>query len=172
MEAFHLRCDGAAFRGVGDARGGGAKGLGETETIPGLLLYRPPAGWNIVETGGDSQALGPISNGIVPSITMSPGNHGLLAKLSDTFEPEYYDTSASLKIVSQKSFTTSAGVKGVCAQCVDPSGQLPIVQYSYVFLSPDGQELELACACASVDAKVYKPVFDASMKTVVILNPE
>jgi len=43
-----------------------------------------------------------------------------------------------------------------------------VTQYSYIFLSSDGQQLELACACASADAAVYLPVFDASMKTVII----
>jgi hypothetical protein len=68
--------------------------------------------------------------------------------------------------VENSSFETAAGVKGVRLQEVDATGK--VTQYSYIFLNPDGQQLELACACATVDAKVYLPVFDASMKTVVI----
>src|ERR1700677_2811592 len=147
------------------------KGLGDTITLPGLLSYQAPAGWNQVETNASPQACGPISNGVVPDITFNPGNYGPLSKLADTFELTYYDDhSVSLKQVDQKSFVTSAGVKAVRVHAINASSG--ITQYSYVFLSSDGQQLELACACATADAAVYLPVFDASMKSVKILKPE
>jgi hypothetical protein len=142
------------------------KGLGNPVKVPGLLSFRPPAGWSQEETSGDLQMRGPVSNGRVPDITVNPGNNGTLTNLADTYEPELYDTGAKLKIVKNASFVTAAGVKGVRLQEVDATGK--VTQYSYIFLSPDGQQLECACACATVDAAVYLPVFEASMKTVVI----
>lgn len=147
------------------------KGLGQSITIPGLLSYRVPGGWSTnEETNASPQARGPISNGVVPDITFNPGNHGTLSNLKDTFDPSYYDdmSNVSLKVVDQMQFVTSAGVKGVRVHLVDKASPPRVVQYSYIFLSADGQELELACACAAQDATVYLPVFDASMKTVVI----
>ena len=142
------------------------KGLGNPVTAWGLLSFRPPAGWTQEEISGDLQMRGPVSNGVVPDITVNPGNNGSLSDLKDTYQPELYDTGASLKIVANTSFTTAAGVKGVRLQEVDATGK--VTQYSYIFLNPDGQQLELACACATVDAEVYLPVFETSMKTVVI----
>lgn len=146
------------------------KGLGNPVKVPGLLSFQPPAGWKQEETSGDLQMRGPVSNGWVPDITVNPGNNGTLTNLSDTYEPELYDTGAKLKIVKNTSFVTAAGVKGVRLQEVDATGK--VTQYSYIFLSPDGQQLELACACATMDAAVYLPVFDASMKTVVIAKDD
>ena len=150
------------------------QGLGATITIPGMLSYRVPAGWSTdTETNASPQARGPISNGVVPDITFNPGNHGTLANLKDTFELSYYDDlSVSLKQVSQKAFTTATGVKGVCIRATDRVTPSRITQLSYVFLSSDGQELELACVCATADAAVYAPVFERSMKSVVILKEE
>ena len=145
------------------------KGLGDTITIPGLLSYQVPAGWSTdTETNASPQARGPISNGVVPDITFNAGNHGTLKNLADTYQPELWDTSESLKIIEQKPFVTTAGVKGVRLKEVESSTPSRVTQYSYIFLSSDGQLLELACACATVDAAVYLPVFEASMKTVVI----
>jgi len=142
------------------------KGLGNPVKAWGLLSFRAPAGWTQEETSGDLQMRGPVSNGWAPDITVNPGNNGPLSDLKDTYQPELFDNGASLKIVANTSFTTAAGVKGVRLQEVDATGK--VTQYSYIFLNPDGQQLELACACATVDAKVYLPVFEASMKTVVI----
>jgi hypothetical protein len=142
------------------------KGLGKKVVVPELLSFLPPAGWIQEETSGDLQMRGPVSNGVVPDITVNPGNNGSLSDLKDTYQPELYDTGASLKIVANTLFTTAAGVKGVRLQEVDATGK--VTQYSYIFLNSDGQQLELACACATMDAKVYLPVFEASMKTVVI----
>jgi hypothetical protein len=142
------------------------KGLGDTITIPGLISYRAPNGWSQEETNASPQPRGPISNGVVPDITFNPTNHGSLDDFVTNFQPELFDSGQSLKYLDKTSFVTAAGVKGIRCRCVDPTNT--ITQYSYVFLSSDGQQLELACACASVDVKVYLPVFDASMKTVVI----
>ena len=144
------------------------KGLGNPVTASGLLSFRAPAGWTQEETSGDLQMRGPVSNGWSPDITVNPGNYGPLSGLQNTYQPELFDTGASLKIVATTSFTTAAGVKGVRLQEVNASGN--VTQYSYIFLNPDGQQLELACACATMDAKVYLPVFDASIKTVVIVK--
>jgi hypothetical protein len=146
------------------------KGLGQPVTADGLLSFRAPAGWTQEETGGDLQMRGPVSNGWAPDITVNPGNHGPLSDLKDTYQPELFDNGASLKIVSTTSFTTAAGVKGVRLLEVDAAGK--VTQYSYIFLNADGQQLELACACATVDAKVYLPVFDASVKTVVLVKDD
>jgi hypothetical protein len=143
------------------------KGLGDTITIPDLLSYRVPGQWTTdTETNASPQARGPISNGVVPSITFNPSNHGSLADFVSNFQPEFWDTGAPLQYKDQAPFTTAAGVKGIRCRSVSADGK--ITQYSYVFLSSDGQQLELACACATADAAVYLPVFDASMKTVVI----
>jgi hypothetical protein len=145
------------------------KGLGETIRIPELLSYRVPAGWTSdTETNASPQARGPISNGFVPDITFNAGNHGTLAGFAQDFQPELYDSGRQLKYMDQTPFVTAAGVKGIRCRSVDPSNPSLVTQYSYIFLSSDGQQLELACACATVDAAVYLPVFDASMKTVVI----
>jgi len=149
------------------------KGLGNPVTVSGLLSFRPPAGWTQEETSGDLQMRGPVSNGVVPDITVNPGNHGTLSNLKDTFDPSYYDNSdVRLKVVDQAPFVTSAGVKGMRVHLVDNASPPRVVQYSYIFLSPDGQELELACACAPQDAAVYLPVFEASVKTVVIAKDD
>ena len=147
------------------------KGLGDTVTIPDMLRYRVPGGWSTnEETNASPQARGPVSNGVVPDITFNPGNHGTLSDLKDTFNPTYYDdiSGVTLKVTAQTSFVTSAGVKGARVRLVDTASPSRVVQYSYIFLSADGQELELACACAEQDEKVYLPVFEASMKTVQI----
>jgi hypothetical protein len=145
------------------------KGLGAAITIPGLLAYRVPAGWTTdTETNASPQARGPVSNGVVPDITFNPGNYGTLADFTKNFQPELYDSGQGLVYKDQASFATTAGVKGI--RCRSVSANAQITQYSYIFLSSDGQQLELACACATADAAVYLPVFDASMKTVVILK--
>jgi len=147
------------------------KGLGERIVIPGLLSYEVPQGWSTdTETNASPQARGPISNGVVPDITFNPGNHGTLADFAKDFQPVLYDSGRTLKYMDQKPFVTSAGVKGIRCRSVSSSTPPLVTQYSYIFLSSDGQQLELACACASMDAAVYLPVFDASMKTVVILK--
>ena len=149
------------------------KGLGETITIPGLLSYRVPGGWSTdTETNASPQARGPISNGVVPDITFNPTNHGTLDDFVTNFQPEDFDTTSNLKYLDKTPFVTAAGVKGIRCRCVDFSNPPKVTQYSYVFLSTDGQQLELACVCATVDTKVYLPVFDASMKTVTILKPD
>jgi hypothetical protein len=147
------------------------QGLGATIEIPGLLSYQVPKGWSTnEETNASPQARGPISNGFVPDITFNPGNYGSLADLATTFQPALYDFNIPLKYMDQKSFVTAAGVKGVRLRAMDPSTPSRVTQFSYIFLSSDGQQLELACACATADAAVYGPVFDASMKSVVILK--
>jgi hypothetical protein len=71
-------------------------------------------------------------------------------------------------VVSHKDFVTAAGVKGMRVTCIDPATPPTMEQFSYIFLSSDGQQLEVACTCAAVDANVYGPVFDGAMKSVVI----
>jgi hypothetical protein len=160
--AMGLRCEAAPNQMV-------PKGLGRKVVVPELLSFLPPAGWTQEETSGDLQMRGPVSNGVVPDITVNPGNNGTLSNLKDTFDPSYYDNSnVRLKVADQTPFVTSAGVKGMRVHLVDQASPPRVVQYSYVFLNADGQELELACACAPQDAAVYLPVFEASMKTVVI----
>jgi hypothetical protein len=146
------------------------QGLGATITIPGMLSYKVPKGWSTdTETNASPQARGPISNGFTPDITFNPGNYGSLADLATTFQPSLYDSyNIPLKYVDQQSFVTAAGVKGVRLRAADPSTPSRVTQFSYIFLSADGQQLELACACATMDAAVYEPVFDASMKSIVI----
>ena len=144
------------------------KGLGDPVTASELFTFRPPAGWQQDETRGDLQMRGPISNGWVPDMIANGGNHGTLANLADIYQPMLYDTGAEVKIVEKTPFTTAAGVKGLRAREVDATGK--ITQYSYLFINPDGQLVELACACATVDANVYLPVFDASAKTLVFTS--
>jgi hypothetical protein len=70
---------------------------------------------------GSPWVTGPISNGFVPDITFNSGNTGSLADSVKNYEPTFYDGAAiPLKYVGQKSFVTSAGVKGIRCQSVDP----------------------------------------------------
>lgn len=144
--------------------------LGETISLPGLLSYRAPKGWSTdTETNASPQPRGPPSTGFTPDITFNAGNHGSLADFVASYQPELYDTSLiPLKFVDQKPFVTAAGVKGVRLRSVDPSNPSRATQFSYIFLSSDGQQLELACACATADVSRYEPIFEASMKSVVI----
>jgi hypothetical protein len=144
------------------------KGLGAPVTASDLFSFQPPAGWKQDETNGDLQMRGPVSNNFAPEMTANGGNHGTLANLADIYQPVLYDNNAPLKIVEKTDFTTAAGVKGLRAQEVSADGKL--TQYSYLFINPDGQLMELACTCATVDAKVYLPVFDASAKTLVFVQ--
>ena len=141
------------------------KGLGDGVTASDLFSFRPPAGWSQLETSGDLQMRGPVSNGWAPDMTANGGNHGTLADLANIYQPELYDNGVSLKIVDKASFTTAGGVKGLRVREVPADGK--VTQYSYLFINPDGQLVELACACATADASVYLPVFDASAKTIV-----
>jgi hypothetical protein len=144
------------------------KGLARAVTASDLFSFQPPAGWKQEETSGDLQMRGPVSNNFVPDMTANGGNHGKLENLADIYQPELYDNNAPLKIVNKSDFTTAAGVKGLRAEEVSADGK--VTQYSYLFINPDGQLVELACACATVDAKVYLPVFDASAKTIVFVQ--
>jgi hypothetical protein len=143
------------------------KGLGDAVTATELFSFRPPAGWKQLETSGDLQMRGPISNGWAPDMTANPGNYGTLANLANIYQPELYDNGASLTIVDKASFTTAAGARGLRLHEVDAAGK--VTQYAYVFINPSGQLVELACACATMDASVYLPVFDASAKTLVFV---
>jgi hypothetical protein len=144
------------------------KGLGNAVTADGLFSFQPPAGWSQEETGGNLQMRGPVSNGWAPDMTANGGNHGTLANLADIYQPELYDNGTSLKMTDKTSFTTAAGVKGLRVREVPADGK--VVQYAYLFINPDGQLMELACACAAQDANVYLPVFDASAKTLVFVG--
>jgi hypothetical protein len=85
--------------------------------------------------------------------------------LDNIYQPELYDNGDSLQIAEKVTFITAAGLKGLRAREVTGDGK--VTQYAYLFISPAGQLTELACACATTDAQVYLPVFDASAKTIV-----
>ncbi len=76
-----------------------------------------------------------------------------------------------LKLVDAKPFVTATGLKGMRLHSIDPASPPTAEQFSYVFNNKDGLVMEFACACAPADAAHEAAIFDACMKSVVMLDP-
>jgi hypothetical protein len=123
--------------------------------------------------GGFPQAIGPASNNFTPDITFKTDGYQTVDQFVATYQPNLVDVSQPfpMKLVDRKPFVTAAGVKGMRLHSIDVQNPPTAEQFSYVFPNPDGMVFEFACACAPADAARYAPIFDASMKTVLILKP-
>jgi hypothetical protein len=159
---------------------GSTQDAGPTLRTPSLFSYQAPPGWTSqvaggLALGGFPQAVGPASHNFTPDITFITDGYHTIDQFAKTYQPHLVDLTLTqmfpLKLVDQKPFVTAAGVKGVRLHSIDPANPPTAEQFSYVFPNPDGLVFEFACACAPADAAHYAPIFDASMKTVVILKP-
>jgi hypothetical protein len=165
--------------GVAMASGGLRAGAGEpgpTLSTPSVFRYQAPPGWTSqvaggLTLGGFPQAVGPASNNFTPDITFITDGYASVDQFAKTYRPRLIDMTPRvfpLKLVDQKPFVTTAGVKGIRLHSIDPASPPIAEQYSYVFPNRNGMVMEFACACAPADAARYLPIFDASMKTVVV----
>jgi hypothetical protein len=157
---------------------GSAQDAGPTLSTPSLFSYVAPKGWGSQvgpsgAMGGFPQAVGPASNNFTPDITFKTDGYQMVDQFVRTYQPNLVDVDQPflMKLVEQKPFVTAAGVKGYRLHSIDTANPPTAEQFSYVFPNPDGLVFEFACACAPADAAHYAPIFDASMKTVVILKP-
>ena len=143
---------------------------------PSLFNYIAPPGWTSQvgpsAFGGFPQAVGPASHNFTPDITFKTDGYHTLASFVQTYRPALVDTDQpfAMKLVDQKPFVTASGAKGIRLHSIDTANPPTAEQFSYVFPNPDGMVFEFACACAPADAAHFAPIFDASMKTVVIVN--
>lgn len=161
------------------ASGSGSGGdAGPTLSNPGLFSYVAPSGWGSQvgpsgAMGGFPQAVGPASNNFTPDITFKTDGYESVDNFVKTYQPSLVDVDQPfpMKLVDAKPFVTAAGVKGYRLHSIDIANPPTAEQFSYVFPNPDGLVFEFACACAPADAAHDAPIFDASMKTVVILRP-
>jgi hypothetical protein len=125
---------------------------------PSLFNYIAPKGWTSQvgpsAFGGFPQAVGPAAHNFTPDITFKTNGYASVATFVKSYRPTLIDTDQPfpLKLVDQKPFATASGAKGVRLHSIDPSNPPTAEQFSYIFANPDGM------------------IFDASMKTVVIVN--
>jgi hypothetical protein len=177
----------ACSRGDGNAGGDSSNQPGPTLSTPSLFSYQAPSGWGSKVAGagvlgGFPQAVGPASNNFTPDITFVTDGYQTINQFAKTYKPHLVDMEDPfpakpsdqpfpMKLVDQEPFVTAAGVKGIRLHAIDPANPPLAEQFSYIFPNPDGMVFEFACACAPADAARYAPIFDASMKTVVILQP-
>jgi hypothetical protein len=148
--------------------------MGPTIASPGLPTYRAPKGWTATHLiSGYPQAAGEKTHHFTPDITFVTHGYQPLADYVKTYQPHLVDIDFVylLKLVDQQPFVTTAGFKGVRLHSIDATHRPVAEQFSYVFSSSRGMVLEFACACAPADAAHYAPIFDQSMKTVVLYQP-
>jgi hypothetical protein len=169
----------ACSRAGGNSSGSAEQDPGPTLSTPSLFSYQAPSGWSSqvaggLELGGFPQAVGPASNNFTPDITFITNGHKTVEQFAKMYTPRLVDLiprTYPMKLVDQKPFMTAAGVAGIRLHSIDPASPPIAEQFSYVFSNPDGTLFQFACACAPADADHYAPIFDASMKTVIILQP-
>jgi hypothetical protein len=156
---------------------GSSPDAGPTLTGPSVFRYVAPPGWTSQvgpsSMGGFPQAIGPASHNFTPDITFKTDGYEPVAQFVQAYQPTLIDVVAQvfpLKLVDQEPFVTAAGVQGVRLHSIDPSSPPTAEQFSYIFSDRNGLIYEFACACAPADSARYAPIFDASMKTVVILQ--
>jgi hypothetical protein len=153
---------------------GSGQDMGPTIRNPALFSYQAPKGWSsTLAADGFPQAVGTQSNNFTPDITFATNGYAKIDAFAKTYQPHLVDVSYAfpLKLVDEKPFVTAKGLKGMRLHSIDPASPPLAEQFSYVFNNKDGLVMELACACAPADAAHYAPIFDASMKTVLMLDP-
>jgi len=173
-------CSRAGGDSSGESAGNSSQGLGPTLSTPSLFSYVAPAGWTSQVAGGYAlggfpQAVGPASHNFTPDITFITDGYSSIADFVKKYQPKLVDLTGTqvfpLKLLDEEPFVTAAGVQGMRLHSIDPANPPIAEQFSYVFPNPDGLVFEFACACAPADVAHDAPIFDASMKSVVILRP-
>ena len=171
-------CSRAGGDSSGESAGNSSQGLGPTLSTPSLFSYVAPKGWSSQvgpggAMGGFPQAVGPASHNFTPDITFKTDGYQTVAQFVKTYQPKLVDVDQPfpMKLVDEEPFVTAAGVQGMRLHSIDVANPPTAEQFSYVFPNPDGLVFEFACACAPADAAHDAPIFDASMKTVMILRP-
>ena len=157
---------------------GSSQEAGPTLSTPSLFSYVAPKSWTSQvgpsgAMGGFPQAVGPASHNFTPDITFKTDGYQTVEQFVRTYQPKLVDVDQAfpMRLVDKQPFVTAAGVKGYRLHSIDVANPPTAEQFSYVFPNPDGLVFEFACACAPADAAHDGPIFDASMKTVLILKP-
>jgi hypothetical protein len=150
---------------------------GPTVLAKGLLSYQAPPGWMVRDPVGISKyqiAVAPAPAGIPANINIEVDQEagpmdGYIANSLATLKklPQVED----LTVVSQKTFTTAAGLDGRRVVVTDTVPQLNNVRIEQVFYYFDGggdNKLVITATCRASDAATDEPLFDAAMKSMTL----
>jgi hypothetical protein len=137
--------------------------LGDVVSEPGLFFSQAPKGWAVQEDPELDYAtcVGPAeSDGSSPSIkTNSQGYQSV-----DDYVKSITPDTGGAKIVDRGSFTTRSDVAGQ-RLVIQKDSQERVV---YVFPGKSGLLLTFNCSCPAAEDGQFRPLFDASMKSLTL----
>jgi len=138
--------------------------LGSLVRQEGLFTFQAPKGWKVA-TGPEHDfpaCIGPAqAGGSVPSI--EPGQQGY--ESVDTFAEAVTRNTGDVQTLDKRKFVTDAGVTGQRIVARKGGSQEVVI---YAFSGKNGLLLTFTGSCAPVDDQQLRPVFDASMKSLVL----
>ena len=150
---------------------------GPTVLAKGLLSYQAPAGWIARDPVGISKyqiAVAPARVGMPANINIEVDQE---AKPMDDYIANSLATLKKLPqvedltVVSQKTFTTAAGLDGRRVVVTDTVPQLNNARIEQVFYYFDGggdNKLVITATCSASDAAINEPLFDAAIKSMTL----
>lgn len=158
---------GACSRSGAASHGPGAPpdpNLGPVVSEDGLFSFQAPKGWTVERNPqlDYPTCVGPRGpGGDVPSIV--PGQEGY--ESVDTFADAVTSNTGDVRIVDKSRFATHQGTTGERIVARKGVGQEVVI---YAFAGKNGLLLTFTGSCAPADDDRVRPMFDASMRSLVL----
>jgi hypothetical protein len=165
-----LSCSRNAGSDPSSGSSGGSSDLGSPVTDDGVFSFQGPKGWNPQDDPDRAYptCIGPAEEGgFKPSIFItSEGNQAVDDYVKSQTE-KLSGINSKFKLVDKASFKTDHGETGMRLVVRNESSPRKIESVRYVFAMKNGLLLVFRCQCPSAEDAQFRPIFDASMKSLI-----
>jgi len=145
--------------------------LGKTVSEDGLFSFQGPKGWEPRDEPEReySTCIGPPeAGGFKPFIFITPEDNQTVDDYVKTQTGNLTGVDGKLTLVDKGSFKTDHGDSGARMVVRNESSARKVESVRYIFSAKNGLLLVFKCQCLSVDDAQFRPIFDASMKTLTL----
>ncbi len=142
----------------------------ETVSVAGVFSYEAPAGWTVQNSPASKcpVALGARKDNFTANLNVvfepfaGTLDDYVAANMKEISGPSGF---ANLRIIEQKSFQTSAGVRGARVVLDDTQGAVNLQQVFYFFAGSSSNKIIVTGSSLVGDGDRFAPIFDGAMKT-------
>jgi hypothetical protein len=149
----------------------GSPDLGKAVTEDGLFSFQGPKGWEPQDDPEREYATcvgPPEAGGFKPFIFITPEGNQAVDDYVKSQTEKLTGAVGKLTLVDKGSFKTDHGDTGMRLVVRNDSSPRKVESIRYVFSAKNGLLLVFKCQCLSADDAQFRPIFDASMKSLTL----
>jgi hypothetical protein len=161
----------ACSRNSGSDSSADSPDLGKAVAEDGLFSFQGPKDWEPQDDPEREYATcvgPPEAGGFKPFIIITPEDNQTVDDYVKSQTEKLTGTGGKPALVDKRSFKTDHGDTGMRLVVKNESSPRKIESVRYVFSAKNGLLLVFRCQCLSSDDAQFRPMFDASMKSLTL----